>query len=320
MISVVIPLYNKESTIERTVNSVLAQTVNDWELIVVDDGSSDNGPASVKQFEDRRIRLVTQANAGVSAARNRGVDLSNSDIVAFVDADDYWDPSHLSNLLELVKRFPEASIFATAYFMVGEVGQIRKTRLRNHATPSETMRISDYFFDALDGDPPVCSSAVAVSKAAFSQIGGFPLEVEAGEDLITWARLACVGKVAYSTRATAFILSPPISAKRNSSAIRRPPRHDYVGNELAKLCVHASTPKSSLRLYLGNWYRIRAVLFMELSERRDCLVELGKAIRTSGVRLRDVAIFVLLLMPAAGRAKLLCRWRQRHSLRPDATQ
>lgn len=320
MISIVIPLYNKESTIERTVASVLAQTVSDWELIVIDDGSSDNGPALVKRFDDPRIRLVTQANAGVSAARNHGVELALSNVVAFVDADDYWEPDHLANLGQLVNQFPDASIFASAYFMVDEEGQVRKIRLRDENKGSETTKISNYFSDALEGDPPIHSSAVAVNKLAFSQIGGFPLGIKAGEDLITWARLACVGDVAYSRRATAYFVAPPISVNRNRDVIRRPQKPDYVGNELARLSLQYSQVGASLRLYRGDWHRMRAVLFMELDEGVDCLVELGKAIYISGLRLRDVANFGLLLFPAGARAKLISRWRQRHVVCTDATQ
>lgn len=319
MISIVIPLYNKENTIERTVKSVLAQTASDFELIVVDDGSSDRGQALVKRFEDPRIRLVTQANAGVSAARNCGVAQASSDIVAFVDADDYWDPAHLANLDGLVKRFPDASIFAAAYFVVGEDGQIRKIRLGDQNAESSEMRESNYFRDATQGDPPLCSSSVAVSKRALSQIGGFPLGIEAGEDILTWARLACTGKVVYSNNATAYYVLPPVSVDRNLNAIRRPPKHDLVGDELEKLCLRESASGSSLRLYVGNWYRIRAMLFMELNERRNCIAELGKAIGKSGVRLRDLVTLGLLLLPAKGRALLVSRWRQRHNSHADTT-
>ena len=317
MISVVIPLYNKEGTIERTVKSVLAQSASDFELIVVDDGSSDRGPVLVRRLEDPRIRIVTQANAGVSAARNSGVAQASCDIVAFVDADDYWDPAHLANLDGLVKRFPEASIFATAYFVVGEDGHIRKIRLCDQKAESRAMRESNYFHDATKGPPPLQCSSVAVSKRALSQVGGFPLGIEAGEDILTWARLACCGKVAYSNYATAYYVLPPVSVDRNLNAIRRPPKHDFVGDELEKLSMRDNASGSNLRLYVGNWYRIRAMLFMELNERKNCIAELGKAIRQSGVRLRDLVTLGLLLLPARWRARLVSRWRQRHDLHAD---
>lgn len=312
MISIVIPLYNKADTIERSINSVLAQSVSDWELIVVDDGSTDTGPTIVSHFEDPRIRLVTQVNAGVSAARNHGVELAKADVVAFVDGDDYWAPGHLESMANLIKLFPEASIFATAYFMVGEKGQVRKIRLSGKSDAPQTTRMMNYFEEASEGDPPIHSSAVAVNKADFMLIGGFPLGVKAGEDLITWARLVCIGEVAYSREATAYFVLPPVSVARNSSVIRRPPKPDYIGAELAKLTTQHLQFGESLRKYLGDWHRIRAILFMELNEHVDCLIELAKAVRTSGPRLRDFANLSLLMLPARTRAMLLSRWRQRN--------
>jgi hypothetical protein len=135
--------------------------------------------------------------------------------------------------------------------------------------------------------------------------------------LITWARLACVGKVAYSNNATAYFVLPPISVARNRDVIRRPPKTDYVGNELSKLTLQYSQIAPSLKLYIGNWHRIRAILFMELGERRDCLSELVKAIRCSGVRKRDIANLGLLILPTDWQANLLSRWRQRKMPRAD---
>lgn len=312
MISIVIPLYNKEDTIERAINSVLAQIVSDWELIVIDDGSTDNGPNLVKKFDDPRIRLTTQTNAGVSAARNHGVQLAKADVIAFLDGDDYWASGHLASLAHLIGRFPQACIFATAYFNVSEGGQLCKTRLKDEDGRSENIRILNYFSDACDVAPPVCSSAVAVSKNALTKIGGFPKGVKAGEDLITWARLACLGDVAYATSASAYYVLPPVSAIRHQK-IRRPPKPDYVGNELAELSRQHMHLRDSLQLYQGNWHRIRAMSFMELNDRKDSLMELRKAIDKSGVRMRDIASIALLFLPFVWRARLLARWRRRQN-------
>lgn len=310
MISIVIPLYNKEDTIERAINSVLAQSVSEWELIVVDDGSTDNGPKLVKQFDDPRIRLATQTNAGVSSARNHGASLAKADVIAFLDSDDYWAPEHLESVKRLVRQYPKASIYATAYFMVGEEGAVLKTRLRDEGPNSERVRVLDYFLDACGVDPPIQSSAVAVSKESLIKIGGFPSGINAGEDIITWARLACIGDVAYSTRAAAFYVLPPISVNRYQT-IRRPQKPDYVATELARLSKCHIRLRASLELYQGDWHRIRAMSFMELNDRKDSLMELREATYLSGLRLRDIASFAMLFLPFVWRTKLLARWRRR---------
>ena len=97
-ISIIMPLYNKAAQVLDTVASVAAQTVSDWELVIVDDGSTDDGPALVRALGDARIRMVSQTNAGVSAARNRGVELARADLVTFLDADDLWFPEFLATV------------------------------------------------------------------------------------------------------------------------------------------------------------------------------------------------------------------------------
>ncbi len=92
LISVVIPLYNKEPYIKRAIDSILAQKIQDYEIIVIDDGSTDKSAEVVKSFPDPRIRLIQQENAGVSAARNRGIEEAKAELIAFLDADDEWTP------------------------------------------------------------------------------------------------------------------------------------------------------------------------------------------------------------------------------------
>ena len=105
-ISVIIPLFNKGRYIQQALNSVLAQTFGDYEIIVVDDGSTDNGAELVSNYCDQRIRLIRQENAGPGAARNYGIRNSCAEYVAFLDADDEWMPEFLENSLDNILQNP----------------------------------------------------------------------------------------------------------------------------------------------------------------------------------------------------------------------
>lgn len=104
MISVVIPLYNKEKQIKRTLQSVLTQTFQDFEIVIVNDGSTDNSVIEVEKLKDPRIRLVHQKNAGVSAARNKGIEEAKYELIAFLDADDEWQSEYLAHNMNYIKN------------------------------------------------------------------------------------------------------------------------------------------------------------------------------------------------------------------------
>ena len=126
LISVVIPLFNKADAILSAVQSVQSQTWTDCELIVVDDGSTDGGAHLVAALSDSRISLVSQANAGVSVARNTGLLRARGDWVALLDADDYWREDHLARLAELALRYPDAAMLGSSYGFVAEAGAWRR--------------------------------------------------------------------------------------------------------------------------------------------------------------------------------------------------
>jgi len=113
-IAVVIPLYNKLNYIKRALDSVLAQTVRDFEIIVINDGSTDGSQRVVERCADPRVRLLHQKNGGVSAARNRGIAAARAELVAFLDADDEWLPEHLAAVQRMHRRFPNCGAYATA--------------------------------------------------------------------------------------------------------------------------------------------------------------------------------------------------------------
>jgi len=114
--TVIIPLYNKEKYIENAIKSVLNQTFTDFELVIIDDFSSDKSAAIAATFESEKVQLIYhEKNCGLSASRNTGIKKANSNYITFLDADDLWKPTFLESIFQLIQNFPEARIFATNY-------------------------------------------------------------------------------------------------------------------------------------------------------------------------------------------------------------
>lgn len=199
MFSVVIPLYNKEKYILRTVESVLSQSFTNFELIIVDDGSVDDSLEAIKGISDSRIRIIKQANQGVGSARNKGMAEARYDWIALIDADDAWSIDHLNELAKIIHTSSSLGMVATKFLAIN-------TNLNPPATnEDEPNNISfiDYFLEASKNLNIVCSSSVAISKKAFNDVGGFGNK-KMGEDLEYWAKIALSYPVATSNKVTSY--------------------------------------------------------------------------------------------------------------------
>jgi glycosyltransferase involved in cell wall biosynthesis len=195
-VTVVMPLFNKASYVRRALASVLGQTFQEFEVVVVNDGSTDGGPDIVRQIQDPRIRLFDQKNVGVSAARNRGIREARSELVAFLDADDEWMPAFLDTVLNLRANYPEAGAYATAYRIAMPEGVVRDVIAPACSCDGLQTLLKDYFRIAYKC--PVCSSAVAIPLGRFVDIGYFREGVTLGEDVDMWLRIAAYSDIAYS--------------------------------------------------------------------------------------------------------------------------
>jgi glycosyltransferase involved in cell wall biosynthesis len=196
-VSVVIPLFNKGPYIARALNSVLSQTFQDFEVIVVDDGSTDNGRDVVRGFGDPRIRLIQQENRGVSEARNRGIDAANTMLIAFLDADDEWLSRFIDTILRLRALFPEAGLYGTAYEVHFPGSIVQRVFLK-----SEGERILSSYFGALVKFESLIfnSSSFAAPKDVLMGVGGYPKGVKWNEDGTLWGIIALQFPVAYSPK------------------------------------------------------------------------------------------------------------------------
>ena len=203
-ISVIIPLYNKAKSIRRTLSSVLNQTYKDFELIVVDDGSTDDGSEIVKSIDDDRIRVFRKQNGGVSSARNYGVKLSNHDLVTFLDADDLWEKDYLKNLASMREAYPMAGMYAQAYDKIFNNGSIESPDLTFMHGKRELL--IDKYENYVLKYPLICASSIAIDKSLFISAGCFDEKLSHGEDLELWFRLAMMKPFVYNGEVTAHYM------------------------------------------------------------------------------------------------------------------
>lgn len=194
--SVVIPLYNKRNSIKSTIESVLAQSYTDFELLVVDDGSTDGSADVVRLFNDSRLHLITKINGGVSSARNEGIRNAKYDYVAFLDADDLWDKDFLYEINKLIADFPDAGIWGTNYSCVTHIGVNANPNFlpysyRGYVVP---WNIGQIYW----------TGSVVCKKSSLLSISCFDERIVYGEDIDVWFRVVLEGGAAFYNRSYAF--------------------------------------------------------------------------------------------------------------------
>ena len=183
-VSVIIPVYNAANTLRATVASVQEQTLHEWELILVDDGSTDGGFAVAEALmaEDPRIRRIARSNGGPSSARNAGAAAANGRYLAFLDADDHWAPKRLAGLSRFLDERPDVGVaFSRVAFLDASTGRIT-TRTRHHPhLPLESL---------LPENPTCSASNLFLRVEVFREIGGFDETLRHAEDQDLLVRLA----------------------------------------------------------------------------------------------------------------------------------
>ena|SRR5690554_466391 len=242
--SIIIPLFNKENFITDTIYSALNQDFKDFEIIVINDGSTDHSLEKVNTIQDSRIKVFTIKNMGVSAARNFGCKQANSEYLVFLDADDLWEKTHLSNLKKLLQTFPKCGLYATAY----SKKQNNKTlKIKYHQIPDSKnwMGIIPDYFEASRYNSIAWTSAVMVPKTIFENFNGFDenITLGAGEDTDLWIRIALEHPVAFYNAATAIHNLHADNRLSNTNTNKRA----YLN--LDKYEAHAKT-NPSLKRYL----------------------------------------------------------------------
>ena len=223
MFSVVIPIFNKRHTLARTVGTVLAQTFGEFELILLDDGSSDGSLDTVADIADGRVRRLRQANQGPGLARNAAIAAARSPWVALLDGDDLWAPDHLAELDRIRRRHPDAGLIGTAS-LLAPLDRAQAALLGLGGARRGRIAAIDLIAAFGKAERPLFTSSAALLKPAWAAVGGFG-DQPTGEDRNLFVRLALAGPVAVSDRATAVAVyrTGGISDRRASRPRARPP-------------------------------------------------------------------------------------------------
>lgn len=266
--SVIIPLYNKAPYIEKALRSVMAQTFTDYELIVVDDGSTDDSAINAERVLSESSvhhKLIRQENAGVSMARNNGVAQSKGDYLCFLDADDWWALNFLQEISKLIEEYPDAGIYGTNYTIVNETKH--KTRVAPIGVEPgfEKGYINYCQVYAKTLAMPLTSISVAIPRAVFDEMGGFPRGIKLGEDFLLWIKIALKHKVAFLNKALAYYNQDSNPKWRGVGHLTAPEFHmlwnlqfleeEEKSNPDYKLLVDNLRAYSLLPYYLSNNYR-----------------------------------------------------------------
>lgn len=220
--SVVIALYNKENYVADALHSIFSQTFGDFEVIVVNDGSTDRSADIARSFPDARLKIIDHAsNKGLNAARNTGIASALSQNIAFLDADDVWKPFFLQKIADLMERFPEAGLYATNYAEEYPNGRILPIVHNVALRQGESGIVADYYAAAL-AQPILWYGSAVVRKRVFETAGLFDENITLWEDVDFNIRANLNEKMAFCNEVCAIyrvftenqIMNSPVAGKR----------------------------------------------------------------------------------------------------------
>ncbi|MDY7012475.1 MAG: glycosyltransferase [Cyanobacteriota bacterium] len=308
LISVLIPVYNGEKTIRETIQSILDQTFQDFEIIAIDDGSTDSTVEIINQFQDDRIKVFSFANSGPNASRNRSLDRATGEYVSFIDADDLWTPNKLESQLKALQDFPKAAVAYSWTDHIDRNGQFL------YPGPHYSFT-GDVFAKLLLADFINSGSNPLIRKSAFVKAGRFDEPLEGGQDWDMWLRLAKHYPFAVVPAVQVFHRESPTSWSANT-------RRQEIGFNKVIAKALADAPESVQKLrrdIIGNRYK--SLLVDALSKRPDrdrsllAIRYLGIVLKHDPYLLRSrilpvlvLAIGIRLLLPSQQARMLLNRY------------
>jgi glycosyltransferase involved in cell wall biosynthesis len=265
--SIVIPLFNKEKEIDKTLCAVIAQTFQDFEVIVIDDGSIDNSFRIASTYKNEKINILSKINGGVSSARNFGVELALGDYVVFLDADDTLCKNHLQVLSDMIDDCYEDVLFSTSHVIEEDGNSFNAPS----SLPQDFQgKVSQPFQVLGKGLSLINSSTACVRRDALNGDMIFPVGVTRGEDLHLWIRLIAKYGICHSSSRTVIINRDAIDRSAHKS-LREIPAYFFEVLSLVESANVSSVDKAGLRLFYSKsalktaaFYKMRSDWFFLL--------------------------------------------------------
>jgi glycosyltransferase involved in cell wall biosynthesis len=211
--SIIIPVYNKANFIENTLKSVFQQRFTDYEIIIINDGSTDDSESKIVTFNDSRIHYFSKKNEGVSETRNLGIEKAKSEFITFIDADDYWYPNFLEEMFLLIKKFPEQSVFSAAI----EIENTKTVIPSSYSIEKVNDNAIVNYFEASYKESVLFTSCAVFHKSVFEKVGKFDPLIKSGQDTDLWIRIGLIYPIVFSFKIlTRYIYDPNSLSKKKS--------------------------------------------------------------------------------------------------------
>lgn len=226
--SVIISVFNKEKYIKATIESVLQQSFKDFELIIVNDGSTDQSLDIIKSFDDERIKIITTKNQGASQCRNTGIKAARNSFIALLDGDDLWENNYLQTIKVAIQDYPEYSVFATA------IAHKYKNKIVPAIYSFKQNKFSEVrnFFESSLNHTILTSSSIVFKKNIIEKTGYFDNAIESGEDTDFWIRIGINYSIVFINKILAYYNYVPESISNTVFSVKSKPKYNkYLKEE-----------------------------------------------------------------------------------------
>lgn len=293
-ISIIVPLFNKEISCRSAIESVLNQTYPHFELIIINDGSTDRSVAIVESImiSDSRVKLYNQVNKGVSSARNFGAKIANNDYLAFIDADDLWHPRYLDILIKAISQFPEEKWFGVSYkrfigehFFCQEIneGEFKKLNFFQ-ATIDSKYRKPGY-------SSLINSDSFIIKKDLFQLVNGYDESMEYTEDLNFYTKIAELSEIVWANIELTFYR---VDAENQAVMSMKP---KYLASFIEDALISPNIKKSD---YIFDFYAYQATIWVWNT--------IAKGVFHNTLKLFPLKYMILSLPSKKFRFKIICKY------------